>query len=147
MSEDHVATFGLLLADNNVPWPERGSGGRSLTRRDGWERRTIPVMKRSVPSTMEAMCRGDLAVNVMLEGEGFAICLAASGYRLSYSGRVFAHCDAAMNAAEEMAAGTDRPWVAVQSQGLTARQRELLKTTTDDAEARGDILLDMVFPT
>lgn len=94
---------------------------------------------------MGAMCRDPLAVNVMAEGEGFAICLSATGYRISYGGRVFARCVDAMVAAEAMLCA-DLDWAAVPKSGLTPRQRSSLKAIFEGAEVRGEILLDRIFP-
>jgi len=88
----------------------------------------------------------ELAVNVMLEGEGFAICLAHSGYRISYGGRVFARCEDAMRAAELMAASSS-DWSICEVAPFNADQLDALRNIMRDAERRGEILIDRVFPT
>lgn len=138
--------FGVEFADPTIPWPERGSGGRELTARAGWERQTISTMIRGEPAQIEAMCREPLAVNVMVEGEGFAICLAASGWRISFGGRVFARCDDAMRAAEALMVA-DQAWSAVPRSDFSQHQIATLKAIVEAAERRGEILLDRVFPT
>ena len=147
MPGDAVALFGLQAADPTIPWPARGSAETALCERPGWERRTIPVLDAGCPSTMEAMCRGELAVNRMLGGdEGFAVCLAASGFRLSCGGRVFARCADAMAAAEAMmqaAAG----WCDVPASGYGPVRGEAIRRVMEAAERRGEIMLDRVFPT
>ncbi len=146
MGRDHVALLGLSVADPSIPWPPRGSGETRLVDREGWEFRVIPATIRGKPATLEAMCRGELAVNVMIEGEGFAICVASTGWRISHSGRVFARCVDAMRAAEAMMDGDDE-WSAIQSRdNFTPRQLALGKAITGEAERRGEILLDRVFP-
>lgn len=145
--QEQAATFALTFADPAVPWPPRGSAETALCAREGWERRTIPVRDLGRPSTMEAMCRGELAVNRMLgEDEGFAICLAASGCRLSYGGRVFARCADAMAAAEAMMEAASG-WARVEATGCySVEQGAALARITLAAVARGEILLDKVFP-
>ena len=142
---DHVVLMGLKVADPTISWPPRGSGGTELVERAGWERRTIPVVRDGKPTTMEAMCRGELAVNVMAEGEGFAICLSSSGYRISHGGRVFAQCVDAMVAAEAMMM-FKAPWERVLTHGFSPGQADFLGGIMDAAEQRGQILLDRVFP-
>jgi hypothetical protein len=123
---DRVVSFGLTFADPDIPWPKRGSGDRCLCARSGWTLQTIPVMRRGKSETMDAMVRGDLAVNVMLEGEGIAICLAASGWRISYNGAVFAKCVDAMIAAETMAMSNDK-WNQIPDAGWSEDQRLIMK--------------------
>lgn len=143
--KEQIASFGFQIADPTIPWPRRGTGGRVLEDRPCWDRRRIPAQSKSGVGTMGAMCLDQLAVNVMLEGEGFAISTSACGSRLSYGGRVFATCAAAMEAAEAMMAADDA-WSQAPTVGLSDRQREALRTTTEAAERAGLILLDRVFP-
>ncbi len=91
------------------------------------------------------MCFGQLAVNVMLEGEGFAICLADTGWRISYGGAVFATCVAAMAAAEAMLSACP-VWTNARECGFTEQQREALRLIVSAAEQRGEVLLDRVYP-
>lgn len=142
---EHAVLMGLQVADPSIPWPARGSGGRELIDRKGWERRTIPVMDRGKPSTAEAMCRGELAVNVMLEGEGFAICLATGGFRISYGGRVFARCEDAMVAAEAMMMANES-WERIRLHGFSQFQASFLSGIMMAAEQRGQILIDRIYP-
>lgn len=147
MSKEQFASVGISAADPSIPWPKRGTGGRELTDRAGWERRTIPVLMAGEAGEIEAMCRGELAANVMAEGEGFAISLASCGLRLSYGGRVFARCDDAMVAAEAMMMCKE-PWESVRASGrYTPFQAEFLRGIMEAAERCGQILLDQVFPT
>ena len=147
----HVAFFGLERADPTIPWPERGSAEKELCERDGWERRTIPVMWNGKPSTMEAMCKGELAVNRMLSEEqgeyeeGFAICLASTGWRISAGGRVYVSCSAAMDVAEAMLEAC-QDWESAQHSPYSDAQRRVVLAFTDAAEQRGEILLDRVYP-
>lgn len=143
---EHVSVFRLEAADASIPWPERGSAEAALCDREGWERRTIPVMDDGKPTTMEAMCRGELAVSRMLGGEeGFAISLASTGWRISSGGRVFARCEAAMVVAEGMMAACGG-WADAQHGDYTDAQRHAVIALTDAAEWRGEILLDRVYP-
>lgn len=143
---DHVATFALEIADPSIPWPERGSAEKELCERAGWARRTIPVVNDGKPIKVESMCRGELAVNLMLGGEeGFAICLSRSGWRISSGGRVFATCAAAMVVADGMLAACSG-WDACPTHGYSEYQRDVLIALTDAAELRGEILLDRVYP-
>lgn len=91
------------------------------------------------------MCRGELAVNLMMDDEGFAISLANTGWRISYSGSVFARCSDAMHAAEAMMAGHP-DWAAAQSRGFDDKHRRVLKEIIGAAEKRGEIMLDRVYP-
>jgi hypothetical protein len=143
--DTHV--FGLGFADPSIPWPARGSAEKELCERDGWERRTIPTIDRGAPSSVEAMCRGQFAVNRMLGGdEGFAISLSASGYRLSYGGCVFARCADAMVAVEALMAAHE-DWTQAEREGLSDAHRSAMRTTIKASERRGEIMLDRVYPT
>lgn len=143
---EHVAVIGLEAADPTIPWPARGSAEKVLCEREGWERRTIPVVNDGVQTTVEAMVRGELAVNLMMGGEeGFAICLASTGWRISSGGRVYATCTAAMCVAEEMMEAC-AGWEGAQRGGYTAAMRCAVIAATDAAERRGEILLDRVYP-
>ena len=134
------------FADPTIPWPERGSAEKELCYKEGWERRIIQTTSQGEPTTIEAMCKGSLAVNLMLgEDEGFAISLADSGWRISYNGSVFAKCADAMAAAESMMMQCE-DWRSVQFVGFTAQHKVALKTIIEDAEKRGEILLDRVYP-
>lgn len=136
----------LIIADPSIELPGRGSAETALCDRPGWDRRVIPVLDDGKPSIMEAMRRGELAVNRMLRGdEGFAICLAATGWRISYGGRVFARCSDAMIAAEAMMEAHHN-WTACQDYPFTDAQVLALKTIMEAAERRGEILLDQVWP-
>lgn len=142
-----VAMFGLSVADPSIPWPARGSAETQLCERDGWERRTIPVVNAGRRTTMKAMCRGELAVNRMLGGdEGFAISLAHNGYRISYGGRVFARCADAMVAAEALQAACGG-WAEIDASGFSQAQINAMCSVIEAAERRGEILLDRVYPT
>ncbi len=141
-----MQTVALFKADHTIKWPDRGSAERSLCSRDGWEMRVIPVIDNGQPSTMETMCRDELAVNLMLGGdEGFAISLAVSGFRISYGGRVFARCADAMVAAEAMMASTT-DWTSCEAHGYSKAQIAALKAVMEAAERRGEIMLDKVYP-
>ncbi len=143
----NTAVLGLSPADPSIPWAPRGSAETALCERDGWERRQIRTVDCGKPTTMPAMVRESLAVNRMLHGdEGFAICLSATGCRISYGGSVFARCAAAMAAAEAMLSSCS-DWDSVQTRGYTDAQRRALQTIIEAAEQRGEILLDKVFPT
>ena len=133
------------IPDQTIPWPERGSAEKQLCERAGWERRQIPTVSRGEPIIMEAMCRGELAVNRMLDDEGFAICLSGTGWRISSGGRVYARCADAMAVAEAMMVGCDN-WSQGQERGYTASQRAVVLTLTDEAEKNGQILLNRVYP-
>lgn len=142
---EHIASFGLEAADPTIPWPERGSAETVLCERDGWERRTIPIVDDGVETTAEAMVRGELAVNLMLGGEeGFAICLANSGWRISTGGRVYARCADAMEVVEQML--TVSGWSDAPALGYTDAQRRVLIAATDEVERRGGVMLDRVYP-
>lgn len=142
---EQFATIGLTAADQSIPWPKRGEAEKALCEREGWERRQIPAQRLGQPVTIEAMCCGELAVNLMMDDEGFAISLARTGWRISYGGSVFARCADAMLAAETMMTEhTD--WSAVQSQGFDDKHRRVLKVIIEEAEKRGEIMLDRVFP-
>src|SRR5438128_2106644 len=139
--------FKMTAADPTIPWPARGSAEKALCDRPGWDRRTIPVIDGGAPSIMEAMCCGELAVNLMLrDDEGFAICIAATGWRISYGGRVFARCADAMVAAEAMMEAAPN-WALCQTRPFTDAQALTLKSIMEAAERRGEILLDQVWPT
>ncbi|BCH33156.1 hypothetical protein MesoLjLc_50860 [Mesorhizobium sp. L-8-10] len=143
---DHIAIIGLKFADQSIPWPERGSAETVLCDRPGWERHTIPVVSRGPETSVEAMCRGELAVHLMLGGdEGFAISLANGGWRISYGGSVFARCADAMAAAEAMMEASS-DWSACPKVGFSAAQCEALRAIIEKAERRGEIMLDRVYP-
>lgn len=136
----------LEVADQTIPWPERGAAEKQLSERPGWDRRQIPTVSRGKAITIEAMCCGDLAVNLMLDGdEGFAISLAATGWRISHGGRVYARCGDAMTVAEQMMAQADG-WVEAETGGYTDHHCAVLKRLTDEAERAGRVLLDRVYP-
>jgi hypothetical protein len=142
----HIASFGLTEADPSIPWPARGSAEKELSERPGWVRRAIPVVNDGVPSTTDAMVRGELAVNHMLGGdEGFTICLSGTGWRISTGGRVFARSVDAMDVAEKMLAACSG-WAACPASGYTDAQRQVLNAAVDAVERRGGILLDRVYP-
>lgn len=142
---EQVAMFGLKFADPSIEWPKRGDAEKELCERYGWTRRIIPSLRRGQPVTIEAMCSGELAVNVMMDDEGFAISLADSGWRISYNGGVFARCADAMRAAEAMMAEC-ADWTSVQSRGFSDEHRSVLKRIIEAAEKRGEIMLTRVFP-
>ena len=137
--------IGLSIADPTIPWPKPGSADLDISDREGWERRFIPAMADGFRIEIEAMVRGELAVNRMIEDEGFAICLADSGWRISYGGRVFARCQDAMRAAEEMMQWHKR-WFTLRRQAFTAEQIQVLRDVMEPAERRGEILMHRVFP-
>lgn len=146
---DFATVIRLGVADPTIPWPERGSAETTLCYREGWELRTIPTVSDGVATTVEAMCFrfGELAVNHMMGGdEGFAICVADTGYRISCDGGVFARCVDAMVAAEAMMAGAAN-WGSVQARGFTDNQRRVGAAIFDAATRRGEILLDRIYPT
>lgn len=137
---------GLSIADPTIDWPIRGSAETTLCERKGWDRRIIPVKENGNPTTMEAMCKSDLAVNRMLGGdEGFAISISSSGHRISYGGAVFARCGDAMAAAEEMLKKS-KTWSNIQTNGFSPQQRHILETIINAAERNGEILLDRIYP-
>lgn len=142
---DHIVLLGLSYADPSVPWAERGSAETSLTERPGWDARMIPVIVRGQVSSMKAMCNGELAVNRMIEHEGFAISVAATGFRISYDGGVFARCDEAMIAVEAMLRCSG--WIFCQTEGFTPAQGAALRDAIEAAKRRGAILIDPVYPT
>ena len=145
-TENNYVAFGLTFADMSISWPARGRAEKDLKDRDGWEKRTIPTICKGKPSTVEAMCCGDLAVNHMLgEEEGFAISLANSGFRISFGGRVFAKSTDCMMAAESMLEAC-QDWPRCEVYGYTEKQRNVLRTVMEAAERRGEILLDRVYP-
>jgi hypothetical protein len=142
----NIALFILSAADASIPWPARGSAEKTLCDRTGWERRTIATQRRGEPIQIEAMCRGELAVNQMLDGdEGFAICLSATGFRLSCNGCVFARCADAMASAEAMMEACS-DWGVAQRNGYTDAQCEAFRAIVKAAERRGEIMLDRVYP-
>lgn len=145
MGEHTFFLLPMTPEEEAIPWPSLAGVTRELDERPGWVRRTIPVQIRGKPSTMEAMCRGELAVNAMLGDDlGFAISSSAAGFRLSCGGRVFARCADAMIAAEAMMAAGFRG--SYERPGFTAVQAAALKTIWEAAERRGEILRDRVFP-
>lgn len=133
------------FADPNVPRADRGSAEPDLSERAGWERRHIPTRIRGQMSMIEAMCNGELAVNKMVESEGFAISLANTGFRISYDGAVFARSADAMSAAE-MLMSRCRDWICCQTARFTDAQRESLREVIKMAERDGAILIDKVYP-
>lgn len=141
-----IGVFGYEPADDSITWPARGSAERLLSERPGWERRCIRVVDAGRECSMEAMCHGDLAVNLMLgDDEGFAICLSASGFRISSGGRVFARCQDAMRAAEELAETRD-DWSDCEFHRYSQEQANVLLQIMSTAERWGEIMLDRVFP-
>lgn len=143
--EGRFAILGVMLAEQSIPWPKRGEAEKELCEREGWSLQEIPSMRLGQPVMIEAMCRGQLAVNHMMDDEGFAISLSESGWRISYGGRVFARCGDAMQAAEAMMA-EPIDWNIIESRGFNDDHRRILKAILEDAEKRGEIMLDRVFP-
>ncbi len=143
---DNYAFIGVTVADPSIAWPKRGEAEKHFCERDGWEFRKIPSVSRGRPIKIDAMCNGVLAVNIMIDDEGFAISLASTGFRISYGGSVFARCDDAMQAAETMMA--EHPdWESIQSRGVNDMHRSVLRGIIKAAEKRGEIMLDRVYPT
>jgi hypothetical protein len=144
---DRVMLIPLRAADPLIQWPARGGAETELCGRDGWERREIPTVDGGRAATMAAMCRGELAVNRMLGGdEGFAISLAASGFRISFGGAVFARSTDAMVAAEAMLAACG-DWTSCETADFGDHHRQALRAIIKAAERRGEIMLDRVYPT
>ncbi len=136
------------MARDQIPSPSPAEIDTELVDRQGWERRLIPVIAYGHPTTMVAMCRGMLAVNKMLGNHdaGFATSLSATGFRLSIGGRVFARSMDAMIASERLLELRD-DWETIEARrSWSAAQRRDFEQVILDAEQRGQILWDRVFP-
>jgi hypothetical protein len=107
----------------------------------------MPVTEYGRPSSIKAMhLEGSVwAVNPMIRDIGFATSLVKTGFRLSHGGRVFAKCEDAMRFVEELEkSGID--WESVKNRGFYSEALAVFKPLIEQAEQRGQILIDRVYP-
>jgi hypothetical protein len=142
-----IASFGLQVADPTITWPQQ-SESALCEPSAGWTKDAVALStSKAKPVVVDALCYGELCVHRMVDDEGFTITTKANGLRIFSRGRIFARCQDAMAMAEYMTtlySGWTEHTGGVRN--VPSNVGAEFTKAHDEAERRGEILRDMVFP-